>query len=159
MPKRRASTFSGLGDADHFAIADDLGEEHKSVEMTATKETPRTSKEISVTVSEKENNDDVEKGVSSIDSPRRRPSFSIGSPRRSASDTSQKIKNKKTLKSQATQRFKNFVKAEGKTLSGLTRISPKTMSSLSGLIMFFQCFMIGLLFLVNLPEGRFRSVP
>ena len=155
MPKRRASTFSGLGDADHFAIADDLGEEHKSVEMTATKETPRTSKEISVTVSEKENNDDVEKGVSSIDSPQRRPSFSIGSPRRSASDTSQKIKNKKTLKSQATQRFKNFVKAEGKTLSGLTRISPKTMSSLSGLIMFFQCFMIGLLFLVNLPEGRF----
>lgn len=148
MPKRRASTFSGLGNADHFAIADDLGEKHKSVEMTATKETPRTSKEISVTVSEKENNDDVEKGVSSI-----------GSPRRSASDTSQKIKNKKTLKSQATQRFKNFVKAEGKTLSGLTRISPKTMSSLSGLIMFFQCFMIGLLFLVNLPEGRFIPVP
>ena len=50
-------------------------------------------------------------------------------------------------------RLMNFVKAEGEVVSNLTKFSPKTLSTLSALIMFFQCFMIGFLLLINLPEA------
>jgi hypothetical protein len=48
-----------------------------------------------------------------------------------------------------TSRLMHFVKAETAHVGSLTRFSPKTLSRMSGLIMFFQCFMIGLLLLVS----------
>jgi hypothetical protein len=56
-----------------------------------------------------------------------------------------KTKNRR----KTTSRLMHFVKAETAHVGSLTRFSPKTLSRMSGLIMFFQCFMIGLLLLVS----------
>jgi hypothetical protein len=64
-----------------------------------------------------------------------------------ATTTAPAKKNKDRRKT--TSRLMHFVKAETAHVGSLTRFSPKTLSRMSGLIMFFQCFMIGLLLLVS----------